>query len=103
VDIIHIMRAFQQGADGVYVAGCLQGDCHFDQGNIRAAHRVERVKTLLEEIGISGERVKMLNMSAGMGGVFAQTAIEFTEQIRQLGPNPVKDAAREKARAAAGC
>ncbi|MFH1134880.1 MAG: hydrogenase iron-sulfur subunit [Pseudomonadota bacterium] len=103
VDIIHLMRAFQNGADGVYVAGCLQGDCHFDKGNIRAAQRVERVKKLLEEIGISGDRVKMLNMSAGMGGVFAQTAIEFTEQIRQLGPNPVKDAAREKARAAAGC
>ena len=92
VDAIHIMRALQKGADGVYVAGCLEGDCHFGQGNIRAARRVEYLKKLLDDIGIGGERVAMHYMSAGMGAKFAQTAADFTEHIRALGPNPVKKA-----------
>jgi F420-non-reducing hydrogenase iron-sulfur subunit len=86
VDAIHIMRALQKGADGVYVAGCLEGDCHFKNGNIKAARRVAYVKNLLEEIGVGGERVEMITMSAGMGERFAQTAFDFTEKIRKLGP-----------------
>ncbi len=102
VDVIHIMRALQKGADGVYVAGCLEGDCHFNNGNIRAAKRVEYVKKLLDDIGIGGERVDMVTMSAGMGGRFAQTASEFTEKIRQLGPNPIKNPKTGESQAAAG-
>lgn len=89
VDIKHILQAFQQGADGVYVAGCLAGDCHFKNGNIKAARRVARAKKLLGEIGIEEERVEMITMSAGMGERFAQTATEITEKIRNMGPNPV--------------
>lgn len=101
VDVIHIMRALQKGADGVYVAGCLEGDCHYGKGNIRAAKRVEYVKKLLDDIGIGGERVEMITMSAGMGTRFAQTATSFTEKIRLLGPNPVKEGLN-KLRAVAG-
>jgi len=90
VDAIHVMRALQRGADGVYVAGCLEGDCHFKTGNTRAAKRVAYVRKLLDEIGIGGERVEMFTMSAGMGERFARTASDFTEKIRGLGPNPVK-------------
>ncbi|RJR43167.1 MAG: hydrogenase iron-sulfur subunit [Desulfobacteraceae bacterium] len=97
VDGIHIMKAFQKGADGVYVAGCLEGDCHFKDGNIKASRRVAYLKLLLDEIGIGGERLSMLNMSAGMGDRFASTATEFTDRIRGLGPNPVKRAAPRKA------
>ena len=88
-DIKHILQAFQQGADGVYVAGCLEGDCHFKNGNIKAARRVARAKKLLKEIGIEEERLEMITMSAGMGERFARTATEITEKIRNLGPNPV--------------
>jgi F420-non-reducing hydrogenase iron-sulfur subunit len=103
VDAIHIMRAFQKGADGVYVAGCLDGDCHFKNGNIRAARRVNYLKALLDEIGIGGERVEMFSMSAGMGDRFARTATDFTDKIRSLGPNPVKRGlAVEEARQAVG-
>ncbi|MFP4451876.1 MAG: hydrogenase iron-sulfur subunit [bacterium] len=102
VDAIHIMKALQKGADGVYVAGCLEGDCHFKNGNIRAAQRVRRVQALLDEIGIDSQRVEMITMSAGMGERFAQTAREFTEKIRELGPGPVKAAALEHGRQAAG-
>lgn len=102
VDAIHIMKAFQKGADGVYVAGCLEGDCHFKDGNLKAARRVAYVKRLLDEIGVGGERLEMITMSAGMGERFAATASEFTEKIRRLGPNPVKGAAQAEQKAAAG-
>lgn len=100
VDAIHILKALEKGADGVYVAGCLEGDCHFKSGNIRAARRVERVQALLDEIGLDGRRVEMITMSAGMGERFAKTAREFTEKIRELGPNPIKTAAANSGRQA---
>lgn len=90
VDALHLMKAIQGGADGVLVAGCLTGDCHFKNGNINAARRVSQVQKLLNEIGIGGDRVDMVRMSAGMGLRFAQTATEFTEKIRLMGPNPIK-------------
>jgi coenzyme F420-reducing hydrogenase delta subunit len=100
VDTIHMMKALEKGADGVMVAGCLEGDCHFKSGNTKAARRVTFVKKLLKEIGIEEERLAMFTMSAGMGTRFAQVAGEFTEQIRKLGPNPV--CAGLQARKAAG-
>jgi len=97
VDAVHIMKAFQKGADGVYVAGCLEGDCHFKNGNTQAGRRVAYVKQLLDEIGMGGDRLEMITMSAGMGERFADTASEFTERIRRLGPNPVKGVAASRA------
>jgi F420-non-reducing hydrogenase iron-sulfur subunit len=79
----------------IWPGACLEGDCHFKSGNTKAAKRVTFVKQLLEEIGIEPERLAMATMSAGMGTRFAQIAAEFTETIRQLGPNPV-NAARAK-------
>lgn len=100
VDAIHIMKAFEMGADGVYVAGCLEGDCHFKNGNVKAARRVEYVKKLLDEIGIGAERLEMITMSAGMGERFAHTADEMTKKVRELGPNPVKAGLTEMRKAA---
>ena len=90
VDLIHILKAFEDGADGVYVAGCLEGDCHFIEGNIWAKKRVKYAKNLLDEIGIGGERLEMYNMSSAMGERFVEVAKEMTEKIRELGPNPIK-------------
>lgn len=90
VDALHILKAFQKGADGVCVAGCLEGDCHFENGNTRASKRVEYVRVLLNEAGIGGERLEMVTMSAGMGARFAEVAQEITEKIRKLGPNPTR-------------
>lgn len=92
VDALYIMKAFEKGADGVCVAGCLEGDCHFKNGNLKAQHRVAYLKKLLDEIGIGGDRLEMVMMSAGMGERFAETAARITEKIRGLGPNPVKTA-----------
>ena len=86
VDAIHLMKAFEEGADGVFVAGCLEGQCHFLEGNIRAKKRVDYVKRLLVEVEIEPERVEMFNLSAAMGGRFAEIVEEMTEKVKKLGP-----------------
>jgi coenzyme F420-reducing hydrogenase delta subunit len=91
VDILHILKAFENGADGVVVAGCLSGDCHFKTGNVKAARRVAQAKALLADIGIEPERVEMVNLSAGMGEGFAETARSITEKIRRMGQSPVRN------------
>jgi F420-non-reducing hydrogenase iron-sulfur subunit len=90
VDLLHILKAFESGVDGIYVAGCLEGECHFLTGNLRAKKRVLYAKKLLEEVGILGDRVEMYNLSAAEGGRFAQIAREMTDRIRDLGPSPIK-------------
>jgi len=96
VDVIHVLKAFESGADGVYLAGCLEGECHFLVGNLRAKKRVGYAKQLLEECGIGGERVAMYNLSSAQGQRFAEIAREMTEKIRQLGPSPAKTKAGVK-------
>ena len=90
VDVIHIMRAFEKGADGVAVIGCLEGECHYNTGNLMAKRRVMQASKILDTIGIGGERAKMYNLSSSEGPLFAKYATEFTELIKELGPNPIK-------------
>ena len=98
VDIIHLMSALEKGADGVFVSGCLLGDCHYQLGNYRATKRMGYVKELLGNIGINPERVEIYYNSSAMGPQFAQCCRDFTERIRQLGPG----LGREPATASAG-
>jgi len=91
VDVMYFLRAIQKGADGVYAVGCLEGTCHYNEGNYRAKERIAYVNTLLEEIGITGERVRMYNLSSGEGPTFAAYAKEMTAHIKELGPNPLKN------------
>ena len=74
VDSLHIIKAFEKGADGVYVAGCLDGDCHFKNGNDKAAKKVAYMMKYLEEIGIDGSRIQMFNLSSAMAPEFASTS-----------------------------
>jgi coenzyme F420-reducing hydrogenase delta subunit len=90
VDLIHLLRAFEKGADGVYLVGCLEGECRYIRGNIRARKRVEKAQAILESIGIGGERVQMYNLSSSEGPQFAAFATEMAEKIKGLGPNPIK-------------
>jgi len=101
VDAIHVVKAFEKGADGVVVAGCLEGDCHFKTGNIRASRRVAYLQKLLDEIGIGADRLEMVLMSAGMGERFAETAKRITEKIRKLGPSPINAMVLSEARQSA--
>lgn len=91
VDTLSVLKAFENGVDGVMVTGCLEGDCHFLEGNLRAAKRVAHVRELLNEAGVGGDRVQMFNLSATMGRQFADSATAFTERIRELGPSPASD------------
>jgi coenzyme F420-reducing hydrogenase delta subunit len=90
VDVLYLLKSFQKGADGVYVAGCKEGDCHYLTGNLRARKRVEYTKKILDAVGIGGERLEMYNMSAADGPRFVAVANEMTERIKSLGPNPIK-------------
>jgi coenzyme F420-reducing hydrogenase delta subunit len=90
VEVNYLLAAFERGADGVIVAGCLEGGCHFQEGNLRARRRVERAKALLGEIGIEPERLEMFNLSSAEGGRFAEIVTEMTGRVRRLGLSPIK-------------
>jgi coenzyme F420-reducing hydrogenase delta subunit len=89
IDESLLLKAFENGADGVMVVGCLEGDCHYISGNLRARARVERVYNILDRIKIGPERIRMYNLSAGEGSKFAAFANEFTDHITTLGPSPI--------------
>ncbi len=89
----YILAAFERGVDGVIIAGCLEGGCHFLQGNLRARRRVERLHGLLAEIGIEPERLEMFNLSSAEGGRFAEIVRQMTERIKKLGPSPIRKVA----------
>jgi F420-non-reducing hydrogenase iron-sulfur subunit len=86
----HILAAFEKGVDGVMVAGCLEGGCHFLEGNLRARKRVERVKQILDEIGVGGERLEMYNLSSAEGPRFAEITNEMYQRIKPLGHSPLR-------------
>jgi len=86
----YFMKAFESGADGVLIAGCLEGGCHFVEGNLCAKRRVNYTRDMLEEIGIEKERLRMVNVSAAMARPLADIIIDMVETIRRLGPSPIK-------------
>jgi coenzyme F420-reducing hydrogenase delta subunit len=95
LDTLEVLHAIEVGADAVMVAGCLEGDCHFQRGNIEARTRVERIKELLTQIGIEPERVEMFNMSSAMGKQFAEAVIKLSDQITAIGPSPLRSNSKE--------
>lgn len=86
VDPSFVLRAFQLGADGVLVAGCHPGDCHYQEGNFKALRRVVFLRRLLSGFGIDERRLRLEWISASEGEKFATVANEFTEEVRALGP-----------------
>ena len=86
VDPSFILRAFQLGADGILVAGCHPGDCHYQEGNFKALRRVLLLKRILREFGIDERRLRLEWISAAEGEKFAKVSTEFTEELRALGP-----------------
>jgi F420-non-reducing hydrogenase iron-sulfur subunit len=94
VDIIHLLKAFEAGADAVFVAGCLEGECHYLTGNLRAKKRVNKLKKDFEGMGLEPERLEMFNLSSSEGPRFAAIAKEMTERAYKLGPSPVNHKSR---------
>jgi len=93
VDPQHILYAFRQGADGVFIGGCHPGDCHYVEGNYKTLRRVTLLKNVLRDLGIDPHRLRLEWISAAEGRKFAEKMDEFTKQIRALGPLDLTDQA----------
>ena len=86
VDPVFVLKAFEQGADGVLILGCHPGDCHYAEGNYKTARRVPLLKKMLEQLGIEDGRVHLDWVSAAEGDRFASIINEMTEKVKELGP-----------------
>jgi F420-non-reducing hydrogenase iron-sulfur subunit len=89
IEMEHILDAFLKGIDGILVAGCLEGGCHFLEGNLRARKRTDRIREMLAELGVGEERLKMVNLSAAMAPTFVESVQQIVETVRALGPSPL--------------
>jgi len=89
-DAIMLLRALEEGADAVFVAGCQPGDCHFLKGNYRAKAMVPGVKTMLEEVGLHPDRVEFFHVAASEAQRWVEVVEEMTARARRLGPNPIR-------------
>ncbi|MBU0485457.1 MAG: hydrogenase iron-sulfur subunit [Proteobacteria bacterium] len=83
-----LLKAFEDGADGVYVVGCPEDQCHNLMGSQRAAKRVGAVKKALAELAVESERVEMFHLARGFHPEFVDAAREMDKRIRGLGPSP---------------
>jgi len=95
IDPTFIVKAFVEGADGVLIAGCHPGDCHYQEGNYKALRRYLLMKRILPEYGIDAGRLRLEWVAASEGERFAHVVNEFTEQIRNLGPMDFKESLRK--------
>lgn len=93
VDPQHILYAFKEGADGVFIGGCHPGDCHYVEGNYKTLRRITLFKPMLRDLGIDPDRLRLEWISAAEGKKYAETMDEFTAQIRALGPLNINEKA----------
>ena len=96
LEMEHVLDAFEKGIDGILIVGCLEGDCHFVEGNLRARKRTDRIRSILDEINLGAERLKMVNLSDVMASQFVQYMKEAVETIRALGPNPLRNSKQKE-------
>jgi F420-non-reducing hydrogenase iron-sulfur subunit len=89
VDPSFVLEALRKGVDGVLIAGCHPGDCHYQSGNYKTNRRIKLLKKLLEELGIDPQRVRFEYVSASEGQKFATIVTEFVAEIKKIGPNPI--------------
>lgn len=95
VSLHHILHAFQKGADGVLVAGCHIGDCHYLKGNYMTLKRLMFAEGMLNFFGYDPKRLRLEWISAAEGPKFAEVVRDFTAQIKSLGPAPSLEAVPE--------
>jgi len=91
VDPIYVLKADLSGADGILIGGCHPGDCHYQEGNYKARRRVVALKEILKEAGFDDDRVWLRWISASEGSRFAETIREITADLKEKGPNPLKN------------
>ena len=88
LEIVTLLKAFEDGADGVYVVGCPADGCHNVQGSLRAAKRVEAVRQALNELDVEPDRIRMFHLPRGLHPEFVDAAKEMNQRIQELGPGP---------------
>jgi len=86
IEILHLLKPFEEGADGVYVAGCQEDSCQYVSGIAKATKRVMYVKKILEELGSEPDRIDVFNLSAGKGQEFVEVAYKMVNTVKELGP-----------------
>lgn len=89
IDPVILLETMIRGADGVLIAGCHPGDCHYDTGNLQAERRVRVVRKLLDRCELEPQRIRLEWVSASEGMRYAEVVESFVEEIRELGPSPV--------------
>lgn len=89
VDYNLVLTTFFNGADGILIAGCHPGDCHYDKGNYYTRRRYALLKEVLETLKLDPERLQLSWISAAEGQRYADVVNAFTEKIKKLGPNPI--------------
>jgi F420-non-reducing hydrogenase iron-sulfur subunit len=92
VDPIYVIKALLEGADGVLIGGCHPGDCHYQSGNLKARRRVAILRSILEQLGLDPDRVWLRWISASEGKLFADTITEMVQELKEKGPNPMREA-----------
>ena len=86
VDPVLVMKALSSGADGVLIAGCHPGDCHYTSGNVKTTRRFKLLQKMLDQFGIERDRVRLEWVSASEGERYARVVENMTETLRTLGP-----------------
>ena len=81
-----VLRALREGADGVLIAGCHPGACHYGDGNLKALRRFALLQRLLDQLGIEHERVELVWVAAAEGAALAAAVARMTRRLRELGP-----------------
>ena len=89
VDVLHLLQAFREGADAVFVAGCLEMNCHHLYGNFEAKKKVDQAKRVLDSLGLDGERLELFNMASNQGLDFEKAVDIMMERVERLGSNPL--------------
>ena len=91
VDPVFVLEALRKGADGVLIGGCHPGDCHYQSGNYKANRRMKLLKKFREEMAVDPGRVRFEYISASEGAKFASVVTEFVDELKKMGPNPLKE------------
>ncbi len=82
----HVFESFQEGADGVLIAGCHPGDCHYIDGNYKTIRKTWLLKKMMDDMGIDPDRLRLEWVSSAEGGKFAKVMEEMTDEIKKMGP-----------------
>jgi F420-non-reducing hydrogenase iron-sulfur subunit len=90
VDPIYVLKAFEMGADGVLVAGCHEMDCHYLNGPVKCDAMFEKLKRVVNTLGLEDERLRREMISTSESPIFAQVIEEMVEQLKKVGPSPFK-------------